>query len=57
MDIWTPEDSDDDDVWHLEEYSLSEYSGVTDFKVRFSAFMSSHIEEVGIDDVRIFIKP
>ena len=36
---------------------LSEYSGVTDFKVRFVALMSSHIEEAGIDDVRIFVKP
>ena len=57
LDIWTPENGDDDDAWHLEEYSLSGYSGVADFKVRFAAFMSSHIEDVAIDDVKVFVRP
>ena len=57
LDIWTPENFDDDDTWHLEEYSLSEYAGIADFKVRFSAFMSSFIEVTGIDDVKVFVQP
>ena len=57
LDIWTPENADDDDTWYLEDYSLSEYAGITDFKVRFGAFMSSFIEVAGIDDVKVFTVP
>ena len=57
LDRWTPENSDDDGAWHLEEYSLSAYSGVSDFNVRFVAVSSTLSEEAGIDDVRIFVKP
>ena len=57
LDRWTPEESDDDDVWHLEEYSLSNYTGVSNFGMRFTAVMSSLDEAVAIDDVRIFILP
>ena len=55
LDVWTPENLDDDNAWHLEEYSLSGYSGVTDFKVRFSTFTSNHVEDVAVD-VRIFVQ-
>lgn len=53
LDIWQPEYFDDDDTWYLESYSLSEYTDVTDFSIRFSAKMSSSSEEVAVDDVRI----
>ena len=57
LDRWTPEDSDDDDAWHLEEYSLADYTEVTDFGMRFTTVMSSLDEAVAIDDVKIFIVP
>ena len=57
LDRWTPEDSENDDTWHLEEYSLSSYTEVTDFGMRFTTVLSSPNEAVGIDDVRIFIVP
>ena len=57
LDRWTPEDSDDDDAWHLEEYSLADYTEVTDFGMRFTTVLSSPNEVVGIDDVKIFIVP
>ena len=57
LDRWTPEESDDDDVWHLEEYSLSDYTEVTDFGVRFTVYSDAFNEAVGIDDVKLFIVP
>ena len=57
LDRWTPEESENDDTWHLEEYSLADYTDVTDFGMRFTTVMSSLDEAVGIDDVRIFIVP
>ena len=57
LDRWTPEDSDNDNAWHLEEYSLAGYTDVTDFGIRFTAVMSSLDEAVAIDDIKIFIMP
>ena len=51
LDLWSQENSDNDDAWHLEKYSLSDYTDVTDFNIRFVAKMSSNTEDVGIDDV------
>ena len=56
LDVWTPENSDDDGAWHLEEYSLAAYADVADFNVRFVSESSSFQEEVGIDDVSIFVQ-
>ena len=53
LDIWTPENGDDDGAWYLESYSLAAYSGATDFNVRFVSESSSFTEEVAIDDVSI----
>jgi len=50
---WAPEDSDDDGSWHLERYGLEAYTDAEDFKVRLAAKMSSHTEQVYVDDVRI----
>ncbi len=52
LDKWNQENSDDDDAWHLENYSLSDYTNVSDFNFRFSAHMSLGAEDVGIDDVQ-----
>ena len=57
LDRWTPEDSENDDAWHLEEYSLADYTEVTDFGMRFTTVMSSLDEVVAIDDIRIFLVP
>ena len=53
LDKWSQESSDDDDMWHLESYDLSDYTNVSDFKFRFSALMSASNEDVGIDDVQL----
>ena len=54
LDRWTPESSDHDDIWHLETYSMSDYTDLTDFGIRFTANLDAYNEVVGIDDVRIF---
>ena len=55
LDSWTPEESENDGLWHFEAYDLSGYAGVSDFKVRFAAMTSTLQEDVAIDDVRIFV--
>ena len=57
LDRWTLENSDNDDTWHLEQYSLSDYAHVTDFGIRFTASLDAYNEVVGIDDVKIFVPP
>ena len=54
LDTWSDDTDDDDDVWHLEKYSLSDYNSVTDFNIRFTGLMSSPVEDVGIDDVLVW---
>ncbi len=52
LDLWSPENNDNDRMWHQESYDISMYNN-TDFSLRFVASMSSSSEEVGIDDVEI----
>lgn len=52
LDEWTPENGDDDDEWHLQDYNITQYQSST-FSLRFIAHMSSSNEEVGIDDVEV----
>ncbi|MDE0526160.1 MAG: hypothetical protein OXI27_06150 [Thaumarchaeota archaeon] len=53
--IWTPEGSEDDDTWHLEEYSLSGYGDVTGFKARCVELAILLLEDIGIDDIKAFV--
>ena len=52
LDLWNPENGDDDDTWHKETYDLTSYQSST-FQMRFAALMSSSTEDVGIDNVVI----
>ena len=45
--IWTPENSDNDGAWHLEECPLADYADAGDFNVRFVSESNSFQEEVG----------
>ncbi len=57
LDEYTPENNDDNDTWVLENYDLSLYTDVNNFKVRFLSSQSSDNEEVGLDDIMIFGTP
>ncbi len=53
LDSFTANESKDDGIWHLEEYSLVNSSS-SDFKVKFDARSSSNSEDTELDDVLIY---
>ena len=57
LDKWSGNSEYNDDMWHLEAYSLAQYTDAADFKLRFTARTSQTAEEVRIDDVRIVGTP
>ncbi len=50
---WSGNIGGDDNTWHSEEYSLSGYLDVNNFKIRLVTQQSSSSEDVQIDDVTI----
>ena len=54
LERFTADESEDDGLWHKEEYDLSAYSTSTQFKVRFDAVSSSNSEDTELDDVAIY---
>lgn len=53
IDSWLKSQNKADGIWQLAEYSLDEYSGADNFKIRFIAISSSSSENMEIDEVFI----
>ncbi|MCJ8306301.1 MAG: hypothetical protein HRU07_04545 [Nitrosopumilus sp.] len=53
LDSFTADESEDDGIWHFEEYSLANYTS-TQFKLKFIATSSSNSEDIEIDNLRIY---
>jgi len=53
VDSWLKSQNKADGIWELAEYSLDEYSGIENFKIRFIAISSSSSEDMEIDEVFI----
>lgn len=52
LDTFTADLFEDDEVWHLETYSLD--NTVDEFKVKFEAISSSNSEDTELDDILIY---
>ena len=53
---WSPNLNDaDDNMWHQEQYNLSEYLDTSNFKIRFVTQQSVSNEDVQIDDLTITV--
>ncbi len=53
IDSWLKSQDKADGIWQLTEYSLDEYSGADNFKIRFIAISSTSSEDMEIDEVFI----
>ncbi len=53
IDSWLASQNKADGIWQLVEYSLYDYSGADNFKIRFIAISSSSSEDMEIDEVFI----
>ncbi len=54
LDSFIADESDDDGLWHKEEYDLSIYSASTQFKLKFEGISTSNSEDTELDDVKIY---
>ena len=53
LDGFTADNGNDDGLWHLENYSLDDYSS-NQFKLRFDAISTSNNEDTELDSVSIY---
>lgn len=53
LDSFTADNIEDDGNWHLEEYSLQDYSS-NEFKLKFEAKSNSNSEDTELDNLRVF---
>ena len=53
LDSFVADDSEDDNTWHFEEYSLANYASAQ-FKLKFVATSNSNSEDTEIDTLKIY---